>query len=116
MKRSLAQRIELFQNSDLYPVVSSEFCNGRDVCDIVAAIASAGAGLVQIREKNLSDCAMFELVQQLDFDYIMNSQSLWGCFETVPALRISEMHRPANSQVVTIIHYTWNGRERVLDD
>ena len=64
MKRSLAQRIELFQNSDLYPVVSSEFCNGRDVCDIVAAIASAGAGLVQIREKNLSDCAMFELVQQ----------------------------------------------------
>ena len=77
----------------------------------IVAMDEAFAG---VDDKNIS--SMFELVQQLDFDYIMNSQSLWGCFETVPALRISEMHRPANSQVVTIIHYTWNGRERVLDD
>ena len=61
--RSLQERIELFEKSDLYPVVSSEFCNGRSVCDIVADIAAAGAKIVQIREKNLSDCAMFELVR-----------------------------------------------------
>ena len=60
--RTLSERIELFKSSDLYPVVSSEFCNGRDVCDIVANIASGGAKLVQIREKHLSDAAMFELV------------------------------------------------------
>ena len=64
MMRTLSERIETFKNSDLYPVVSSEFCNGRDVCDIVAAIAAAGAKIVQIREKNISDCAMFELVQK----------------------------------------------------
>lgn len=62
--RTLAERLEIFQNSDLYPVVSSEFCNGRDVCDIVANIAVGGAKIVQIREKNISDCAMFALVQQ----------------------------------------------------
>ena len=62
MKRTLTERIKLFESSDIYPVVSSEFCNGRDVCDIVANIARAGAKIVQIREKNLSDCAMFELV------------------------------------------------------
>ena len=64
MMRTLSERIETFKSSDLYPVVSSEFCNGRDVCDIVAAIASAGAKIVQIREKNISDCAMFELVKK----------------------------------------------------
>ena len=62
--RTLSERLEIFKSSDLYPVVSSEFCNGRDVCDIVAGIASAGAKIVQIREKNISDCAMFELVQK----------------------------------------------------
>ena len=62
--RTLTERIELFKSSDLYPVVSSEFCLGRDVCSIVAAIAAAGAKLVQIREKALSDAAMFALVQK----------------------------------------------------
>ena len=62
--RTLAERIELFHNSDLYPVVSSEFCNGRDVVSIVEAIAAGGAKLVQIREKNLSDSAVFELVKK----------------------------------------------------
>lgn len=61
---SLSERISIFQNSDLYPVVSSEFCNGRSVCEIVSGIAAGGAKLVQIREKNLSDCAMFELVKK----------------------------------------------------
>lgn len=60
--RTLSERLEIFKSSDLYPVVSSEFCNGRDVCDIVANIATGGAKLVQIREKHLSDAAMFELV------------------------------------------------------
>lgn len=62
--RTLTERIELFKQSDLYPVVSSEFCNGRNVCDIVSDIASAGAKIIQLREKNISDCAMFELSQQ----------------------------------------------------
>jgi thiamine-phosphate pyrophosphorylase len=64
MMRTFQERLDLFKSSDLYPVVSSEFCNGRNVCDILSAIASAGAKIVQIREKNISDCAMFELVQK----------------------------------------------------
>ena len=62
--RTLSERIQIFQSSDLYPVVSSEFCNGRSVCEIVSGIAAGGAKLVQIREKTLSDCAMFELVKK----------------------------------------------------
>ena len=62
--RTLQEKIALFEASDLYPVVSSEFCNGRDVCDIVASIAAGGAKIVQIREKHLSDSAVFELVKK----------------------------------------------------
>ena len=36
--RTLQEKIDLFRRSDLYPVVSSEFCGGRDVCEVVAAI------------------------------------------------------------------------------
>lgn len=62
--RSLQEKIDLFKKSDLYPVISSEFCNGRNVCDIVADIASGGAKIVQIREKNLPDSTVFELVKK----------------------------------------------------
>ena len=61
--RTLPERVELFKKSDLYPVVSSEFCNGRKVCEVVAQIASGGAKIVQIREKNLPDAAVLELVK-----------------------------------------------------
>lgn len=56
------------------------------------------------------------LGQKLDFDYIMNSQALWGCFKTVKRLRIAELLRPQNSKTVSVIRYTWNGRERVLHE
>ena len=65
-------------------------------------------------DKNIS--SMFELVHILDFDYIMNSQALWGCYENVHAIKIIELYRPLNSQVVTPIRYTWNGHERILDE
>lgn len=75
------------------------------------ALDEAFAG---VDDKNIS--SMFELVHRLDFDYIMNSQALWGCYETVQGLRIAELIRPQNSQTVSVIRYTWNGRERLLDE
>lgn len=75
------------------------------------ALDEAFAG---VDDKNIS--SMFELVHKLDFDYIMNSQALWGCFETVKNLRIAELLRPLNSQTVSVIRYTWNGHERILDE
>lgn len=75
----------------------------------IIALDEAFAG---VDETNIS--SMFELVQQLDFDYIMNSQSLWGCYSTVPTLRIAELLRPGNASVVTVIYYQWNGHEKKL--
>ena len=77
----------------------------------IIALDEAFAG---VDDKNIS--SMFELVHTLDFDYIMNSQALWGCYASVDALRIAELLRPLNAKVVTVIHYTWNGMERRLDE
>ena len=64
MKRTLTERIELFNSSDIYPFVSSNFCNGRDVLDVVASIARGGAKIIQLREKTCSDLMLFELTKQ----------------------------------------------------
>lgn len=75
------------------------------------ALDEAFAG---VDDKNIS--SMFDLVRKFDFDYIMNSQVLWGCYASVPFLRIAELLRPANSQVVTVIYYLWNGKQRIIEE
>ena len=75
------------------------------------ALDEAFAG---VDEKNIS--TMFEMIEKLDFDYIMNSQILWGCYETVKRLKISELLRPLNANYVTVINYIWNGKEKILND
>ena len=96
----------------LFAAVSAQYqkSSKRDVPRMMA-LDEAFAG---VDDKNIS--SMFRLVDTLDFDYIMNSQAIWGCYETVPALRISELYRPADARTVTVIHYTWNGHERILDE
>lgn len=96
----------------LFAAVSAQYQkSSRQDVPRMMALDEAFAG---VDDKNIS--SMFKLVNTLDFDYIMNSQAIWGCYETVPALRISELYRPADAQTVTAIHYTWNGHERILDE
>jgi len=75
------------------------------------ALDEAFAG---VDDKNIN--SMFQLVSTLGFDYIMNSQALWGCYETVKGLKIADLQRPSNSQVVSVISYIWNGHERILNE
>ena len=77
----------------------------------IIALDEAFAG---VDDKNIS--SMFDLVRKFDFDFIMNSQVLWGCYASVPFLRIAELLRPANSKVVTVIYYLWNGKQRIIEE
>ena len=61
--RSLAERIALFESSDVYPVVTSDFCAGRNPCDVADAVLSGGARVIQIREKDMPDGPYFELLR-----------------------------------------------------
>jgi len=77
----------------------------------IIALDEAFAG---VDDKNIS--SMFKLVETLKFDYIMNSQALWGCYETVKSLRIAELLRPENSRFITVIFYHWNGKKKIPDE
>lgn len=96
----------------LFAAVNAQYKKAeRDDLPRMIALDEAFAG---VDDKNIS--SMFELVRKFDFDYIMNSQVLWGCYASIPALRIAELLRPANSQVVTVIYYLWNGKQKILEE
>lgn len=46
-------RLDAFRKIDLYPVISSEFCNGIPPIIMLKMIADGGAKIVQLREKNM---------------------------------------------------------------
>lgn len=52
---TLVQRRRAFEESSIYPVISSEFCLGRDPLEILEQLLSGGAKVVQMREKHLAD-------------------------------------------------------------
>ncbi len=95
----------------LFAAVSAQYQKGGEACPRLLALDEAFAG---VDDQNIS--AMFELMGILGFDYIINSQALWGCYACVPDLDIAEMHHPPNAPVVTILRYHWNGKQRTLED
>jgi len=59
---------------------------------------------------------MFGLMEKLGFNYIMNSQALWGDYDTVSKLAIYELVRPKNAPYVTVVRYLWDGQSRYMLD
>lgn len=76
-------------------------------CPRIVALDEAFAG---VDEENIRD--MFRILKEMKLDYILNSQVLWGDYDTVESLAISEIVRPDNSDVVTVLRYHWNGVEK----
>ena len=94
----------------LFAALNAQYQKAADPCHPrILALDEAFAG---VDDTNIA--SMFQLVEELDFDYIMNSQILWGCFETVRKLKICELLRPLNADHVTVIHYIWDGHHRRL--
>ncbi len=56
-----SERLAAFEKADLYPVISSEFTNGRPVLEIFRSVVRGGAKLVQLREKNRPQKELYEL-------------------------------------------------------
>lgn len=93
----------------LFSAVYARYEGGRKDCPRIISLDEAFAG---VDEKNIRD--MFRLLGELGLDYIINSQVLWGDYDTVPALAICELIRPDNADFVTVIRYNWNGKVRKL--
>jgi thiamine-phosphate pyrophosphorylase len=54
------ERLALFDQTDLYVVITEALCPGRSPLEILLQILAAGVRLVQLREKELSGRALYE--------------------------------------------------------
>lgn len=95
----------------LFSALYARYLKANKDCPRIITMDEAFAG---VDEENIRD--MFKLLKQLDLDYILNSQILWGTYDTVDNLAISELIRENNEKMVTVIRYHWNGQEKVLVD
>lgn len=75
----------------------------------IIALDEAFAG---VDEQNIS--YMFELIESLKLDYVLNSQVLWGTYESVKSLAIYELIRQGED-VVLPIKYHWNGKVKIME-
>ncbi|MEG0507183.1 MAG: TIGR02680 family protein [Longicatena sp.] len=93
----------------LFSAVAAKFESARIDAPLLIALDEAFAG---VDEKNIAN--MFALMEKFEFDYIMNSQVLWGDYATVHNLAIFELFRPENARYVTVIPYVWDGHKKRL--
>lgn len=91
----------------LFSAVYARYENARADCPRIISMDEAFAG---VDENNIRD--MFRLLGVLKLDYLLNSQVLWGDYDTVDNLSICELIREENDDVVTVIRYHWNGIEK----
>ncbi|WP_123043003.1 TIGR02680 family protein [Cohnella candidum] len=93
----------------LFAATSSRYADAGPETPRIISLDEAFAG---VDDENIRD--LFELLTDMDFDYMMTSQALWGCYDTVPRLGIVEIYRPKDADYVTLFRYRWNGKQREL--
>lgn len=95
----------------LFAALAAQYIAAGKEAPRLMALDEAFAG---VDETNIE--SMFALVHELGFDYIMNSQALWGCYPAVSSLNIAELWRPQNARIVTVLRYHWDGHVRRLEE
>lgn len=88
----------------LFSAVAAKFESAMDDAPHLIALDEAFAG---VDENNIDN--LFALITKFNFDYIMNSQVLWGDYPSCKSLSIYELYRPQNAPFVTKVAYHWNG-------
>lgn len=93
----------------LFSAVVAKYEGGRPDAPRLISLDEAFAG---VDNRNIRD--MFRLMTEFHFDFIINSQVLWGDCDTLDALAIYQLLRPGNAKFVTVMPYLWNGHARIM--
>ena len=97
----------------LFSAVVAKYEGGRPDAPRLISLDEAFAG---VDNRNIRD--MFRLMTEFSFNFIINSQVLWGDCDTLDALAIYQLERPENAKFVTVMPYLWNGhyKENLEDE
>lgn len=93
----------------LFAAVVAKYDSARNDTPRIISLDEAFAG---VDDSNIRD--MFRILTKLDLEYIINSQVLWGEYDTIPSLAINELISDPKIKVVSVIRYLWNGHVREL--
>ncbi|TDQ51504.1 TIGR02680 family protein [Actinorugispora endophytica] len=55
------------------------------------------------------------MLVELDLDFVLTSERVWGCFPNVPRLHIYECLRDPAEPGIATLHFTWDGNRRRLN-
>lgn len=94
------------------PLFSAAYSRYLDAGSDAPRLITLDEAFAGVDEQNMRD--MFRLVEQMGFNYIMNSQAIWGDYDVVPSLNIYELLRPLNANYVTVLGYHWDGNTRQI--
>lgn len=93
----------------LFSAVVAKYAGARGDAPKLISLDEAFAG---VDEMNIRD--MFRLMVEFEFNFMINSQILWGDYDTVPGIAIYQLIRPENAKYVTVIRYVWNGKKKSM--
>ncbi|WP_409069366.1 SbcC/MukB-like Walker B domain-containing protein [Clostridium sp. FAM 1755] len=104
MEKTMAMYVPLFA------AVNGKY-NGADKKEC-PRIIDLDEAFAEVHENNISD--MFKLLEKMNLDYVLNSQVLWGDYETVKELAICELTKDREDDIVVVERFQWNGKEKVI--
>lgn len=93
--------------SPLFAAAAAKYGHARPDSPRLFSLDEAFAGIDHENIENI-----FGLIAQFDFDYLMNSQILWGTYETVKELSIAQILRRVNEKTLAIDRYYWDGEDK----
>lgn len=93
----------------LFAAVYAKLLNAKKLSLRLIALDEAFAG---VDNSNIRE--MFDILAQLNLDYILTSQSLWGDYDTVKELSICELIKDEIHKAVAVRHYRWNGHSKEI--
>ena len=96
----------------VYLVKAQKFAKYTGARPDAPKLISLDEAFAGVDETNIRD--MFRLMVEFEFNFMINSQILWGDYDTVPALAIYQLIRPENARFVSVIRYLWNGKKKVM--
>jgi len=94
------------------PLFSAAYSKYQEAGPEAPYLITLDEAFAGVDEQNMRD--MFRLVESMHFNYIMNSQAVWGEYDVVPSLNIYELIRPQSAPFVTLAAFHWDGHRRTI--
>lgn len=91
------------------PLLAALYARYGSASESAPRIVAMDEAFAGVDEKNIG--LLFSHLENLELDYVLNSQILWGDYETISKLAVTEIIREENDKQVALINYRWNGKK-----